>query len=170
MRGLLEFARRRQPELESVDLSAVLAEAIEFLEADLAAAAVRLEWRRPEPIWVRGERSLLLQVFINLLVNALQAVEHKSADRWIEVAQKVGADSVSVSVRDSGPGISADALPRVLDPFFTTRANGTGLGLAVARNIVQQLGGTLEPGNAASGGAVFQVTLPLVERSEPARV
>jgi two-component system sensor histidine kinase HydH len=98
------------------------------------------------------------QVFINVLRNAHQATR-PGADRP-EVALRVEGDLLVVTVRDHGDGLPRGQEERIFDPFFTTRTTGTGLGLAVARRVVELHGGTLTAANHPKGGAVFRIALP----------
>ena len=108
---------------------------------------------------------LLHQVFLNIVMNAEQAVTATRGPGRIEVTTRLGADSgwVIASIRDTGAGIEDDTLPRIFEPFYTTRevGQGTGLGLALAYGIVQEHGGRIAASNHAEGGAVFTVELPI---------
>jgi signal transduction histidine kinase len=112
----------------------------------------------PELPTVCADARRLAQVFLNLLLNAGDAMG--GAGR-VSIAARADADGVAVEVRDSGPGIPPADLPRVLEPFFTTKpaGQGTGLGLAISQGIVESFGGTLSATNAPGGGAVFTVWL-----------
>jgi signal transduction histidine kinase len=104
---------------------------------------------------------------VNLFINALHALETSGPDREIICGIHASDEGVSIEVRDTGPGIPDEILPRIFDPFFTTKSGGqgTGLGLAVARSIIEEQGGRLEAVNAdrsridGRGGAVFHVLL-----------
>ena len=96
---------------------------------------------------------------MNLVINAMQAVGRKGR---IEVAATSGDDSVAVAVRDNGPGIPPEKLVSIFDPYFTTKPEGSGLGLWIAQQIVTAHGGTLKVQNATGQGAVFTMTLPLI--------
>lgn len=141
---------------------------------ELAVRSVRGEARRrgkitlelaPVPA-VRGSRTRLGQVALNLLVNALQAFEpSRVASNAVQV--RLGADGggVLLAVQDNGPGIAPDVLGHIFDPFFTTKEEGgTGLGLAISRQIVQELGGTIEVRSARGEGTTFLVRLPAARR------
>jgi signal transduction histidine kinase len=188
VRNLLDYARRREPKLEPMDLVTVIRGVAEFLEWEMGRAGVVLDLSLPATLVVRGDPNLLHQVFINLLMNALQAVQHIEKDahritvRATHVdtpngrgAWRVGGDAseagqVVVEVSDTGPGIPPDVLPSIFEPFFTTKiGEGTGLGLPVARSIVEEHGGRLEAGNvidhddaagARTRGALFRLILP----------
>ena len=99
-------------------------------------------------------------MLVNLLRNAVQAVP---ADRPPQARVSIENGSLVFTIRDFGPGLPKENEGRVFDPFFTTRTTGTGLGLPVARRIVELHGGRIEAADAPGGGAVFQITLPLRE-------
>ncbi len=145
----------------------------EFLEGEFNRAGVELECETPEEVWVHGDPDLLRQVLVNLLINALQALEPIEGARRVRLSVAAG-DEVVVKVEDNGPGIPDAAMPRIFDPFFTTKPAGTGLGLAVAKNIVEEMGGRMYARNGPEGergrrtgegakspavGAVFEFTL-----------
>jgi signal transduction histidine kinase len=112
---------------------------------------------------VRGNPDRLVQVVLNLLVNARQALA-KTPGARIDVASRVCGEEVELEVRDNGPGIAEDVLDRVFDPFFTTRApdEGTGLGLAIAFDIAREHGGALEVRSQPGHGACFVLRLPVL--------
>lgn len=85
----------------------------------------------------------------------------------LRVVAHAGDDAVEITVADTGPGIAPADRERVFEPFFTTRAEGTGLGLAVAREIVTTGGGTLQASDSAGGGAMLVVSLPRPQRRDP---
>jgi C4-dicarboxylate-specific signal transduction histidine kinase len=109
---------------------------------------------------------LLQQALVNILINAEHAVQ-SSAEKTIRVRTSPGrsANTVAVTIHDSGPGIDDEVLPRIVDPFFTTKdvGQGTGLGLAITYGIVHEHGGTISASTAPEGGAVFRIELPAAE-------
>ncbi len=117
---------------------------------------------------VRADAGRLAQVFLNILVNATQAIpEGDVANNEIRVRTWQDGDGVLVEVRDTGPGIPAEMLPKIFDPFFSTKqtGKGTGLGLAICRDIVAAAGGEISADSIAGQGACFRVRLPRVERT-----
>jgi CheY-like chemotaxis protein len=121
---------------------------------------------------VAGSAARLVQVFVNLLVNAAHAIPPgAAADHRIGITARRRADGrVEVEISDSGPGIPADVKPRMFDPFFTTKPEGigTGLGLPICRSILTAIGGTLEFDSRDGQGTVARVTLPTREASQDA--
>jgi two-component system NtrC family sensor kinase len=172
VRRLLDYARQREPTAEAVDVARVARDAVAFVErqARLANQEVRVTAAHA-PCEVLGDASMLQQVLLNLLTNALDAVEDAGK---VEVAVRCAADPaggpgwVEVVVQDTGVGIPPENLPRVFDPFFTTKAvgKGTGLGLAISQSIVEQHRGVISVESDAPGrGTTVRIRLPrLVQR------
>jgi PAS domain S-box-containing protein len=162
VRGLLDFARRSEPQVARLDLRDVAGESVRFLRGK-QSANVEVEERYPdEPLPILGDRGQLMQVLTNLLLNAYDALE-ASHDGRIVIEARRSEHAAEVEVRDTGPGIPLEALPHVFEPFFTTKpeGRGTGLGLAICDGIVQAHGGTIVARNVPGGGASLLVSLPL---------
>jgi signal transduction histidine kinase len=161
LRGLL---RKGTLEPSSLDINEVIGEVARLVSADAVVrnVSVRLELA-PElpPIW--GDRVQLQQVVLNLLLNGLDAMpDADGGDRSLVLQTiRMGAGSVRVAVRDSGTGIDEAAVDQVFQAFYTTKAAGMGMGLTIARAIVEAHGGRLEAGNNPAGGATFSFTLPV---------
>ena len=147
-------------QLQPVVLQEAVRNALDLLEPELARRQVvsRLD-AGPAPVTVLADPVALEQVIHNLLMNALQALEQVPArTRLLSLA--VAPDG-RLTVQDSGPGIAADVLPRVFEPFFTTRADGLGLGLSLCETLATGMGGQLTVAAATPQGAVFTLALPL---------
>ena len=161
--GLVDFARVRRQETEAVSLYPLIDESWNLVAIDEKAAAVTFINSVTAGDKVLGNADRLVQVFVNLLRNALNAVSNGGE---IHVRsrhlQRGGHSWVCCSVTDNGPGIPAHVLPNVFEAFVSTRldARGTGLGLTVAEGIVTQHGGTISASNQAQGGASLEVMLP----------
>jgi two-component system NtrC family sensor kinase len=112
--------------------------------------------------WVSGDPHQLMQVFLNLILNAEQAIREVRDRGTLRVRLGKDGDSVAATFQDDGPGIPPEILPNIFDPFYTTRrpGRGTGLGLSVCRAILREHGGNVEAASGPGGGAVFTVTLP----------
>ena len=109
---------------------------------------------------VKGDPEDLKEVFFNLILNGIQAVDGDQIERRLTVQARQLHGGVEVRVSDTGPGISAENQDRIFEPFFTTKASGTGLGLAIVKRDVERMGGAIEVANADGAGAVFAVQLP----------
>ena len=113
---------------------------------------------------VHGDRVQLQQVLLNLLLNAMDALDdNPPARRLVTVRARPAGATVEVAVSDTGHGIPADKLLRVFEPFFTSKPNGLGMGLAISRSIIEAHGGRLWAENNEAGGATFTFTLPVAE-------
>jgi signal transduction histidine kinase len=150
-------------ELKDIDLNEVARETMAFLSALAIARDVGLtSFIDTAPLPVKGDRIQLQQVLLNLIVNAIDAMSGMpSAERRIVVSTARDGNSADLSVSDAGPGIPSEKLKKVFEPFFTTKSEGMGMGLSIARSIVEAHGGQLSAKNRAGGGAVFSVMLPL---------
>jgi signal transduction histidine kinase len=171
VRRLLDYARQREPTAEPVDVARVVRDAVGFVERQARLANQEIQVAAAgEPCQVRGDAPMLQQLFLNLLTNALDAVEGGGQVRIAVRCQPDGAGGagwVEVLVRDTGIGIPPETLRRVFDPFFTTKAvgKGTGLGLAISQSIVEQHGGSIELTSPGRGqGATVRVRLPRLPR------
>jgi len=165
---LLLLRRREQEDRSAVDLNDVAGHVVRTRREERGTpVTLRLEPGLPA---VRGDRSQLEQVVSQLLLNAEQAVaEATPTTAPIEVRTRRDGDEVVLEVEDRGPGIADEDLPRIWDPFWTTRAegSGTGLGLSVVHSVVTQHGGFVEARNVAGGGARLTVRLPALGDAPP---
>lgn len=157
--SMLRFARTSDEQFRPVDLVEVVDEALR-LAALQRQVRVRVD-RRGGPVpRVLGNAERLVQVLLNLFLNARQALTERD-DGTIEAETTTEGDHVLVRIRDNGPGIPPEIEQRIFDPFFTTRApdSGTGLGLSIAFDIVREHGGTLEMTTEVGSGTCFTVRL-----------
>lgn len=155
---LRNFARRPGDKTGPVALKPVIDDALELMASRLSDIEVIYVPPMNE-VWARGGRVRLQQVVVNLLGNALDAMEQVAGPR-IEITL-TGGDAPQIAVRDIGPGLSAEAMTQVFDPFFTTKepGQGLGLGLSISFNIIGDFGGRLSAENHEGGGAIFRMTL-----------
>jgi two-component system sensor histidine kinase HupT/HoxJ len=162
VQGLKRFSAVDREERLRTELNAVIERAIHWV-CKGTAPQFDVHWVPGPPCWVLGSAGQLLQVLMNLIQNAYDAAAGAGAARpalWI--AMQRDAASVTLQLRDNGPGIAPEHLTRLFDPFFTTKpvGTGTGLGLSISYGIVEQHGGRLHGANTAEGGAVFTLVLP----------
>jgi len=158
--SLLNFSRTSTTEVGRVDLNRVVQETLSLLEHQLLKAGIQVETRlEPALHSVDGNGGKLQQVLLNLVINARDAMESGGT---LKITTANDGGLVSIDVADTGHGISPEHLPRIYDPFFTTKAarKGTGLGLSVTYGIVQEHGGTIEVFARPEGGSRFRVELP----------
>jgi signal transduction histidine kinase len=165
---LVDFARRRQQHMEPVALQPLVEEAWGLVGIDERAADIRFHNDVRASDQIVGNADRLIQVFVNLLRNALNAIKSSSGGEQgdIRVCSRGltwnAQHWIAVTVEDNGPGIPPELLPEMFEAFVTTRldARGTGLGLAVAEGIVTQHGGTITASNRKQGGACIEVRFP----------
>jgi two-component system cell cycle sensor histidine kinase/response regulator CckA len=171
VRDLKTFSRGDDDALGPVDLFAAIDAACSMAGNEIKHRARLVKEYAPEARWVRGNDGKLAQVFVNLLVNAAQAIPDGDAGHnliSIRAALR-GPGTAIVEVRDTGSGIAAEHLPRLFDPFFTTKSKavGTGLGLAVCHNIVRAHGGAMEVESTPGKGSCFRLVLAACEPPRP---
>jgi C4-dicarboxylate-specific signal transduction histidine kinase len=160
VREFRRFLRREAGARERLVVRELLASTIELLRREYADAAVRLTWQvAPGTPPVQAERVLLQQVCVNLLQNALEAVRGRPGAEVLLRAREVGA-GVRLTVADNGPGFAPAIRSTAFEPFVTARASGMGMGLAIARRIVEAHGGHVAIGRVPGAGAAVSVWLP----------
>ena len=162
--SLVDFSKVRKQSTEPAAVGALIEESWALVAIDARAAGVHFENHVPASERVMGNPDRLVQVFVNVLRNALNALDSPGGriDVHFRHVVRGGRPGVAIDVEDNGPGIPAEVLPEIFDAFVTTRldANGTGLGLTVAQGIVTQHGGTITASNRKEGGARLEVWLP----------
>lgn len=162
IRRIRDLTRKSDSHYEDLDLESVVADSLALLDREIHSQQVQLsrkvEGRSPK---VSGDRIQLQQVLINLIMNSLQAlVGCKDLPRELHVRIH-GKDSlVVVEVRDNGPGIDPQHLALLFDAFFTTKADGMGIGLSICRSIIELHGGRIWADSQPNGGATFSFSLP----------
>ncbi|MGD2217035.1 MAG: ATP-binding protein, partial [Gemmatimonadales bacterium] len=161
--GALRVARSGSVTLEPVDIRGPLEAAIHSAEPELKAHGGTLESELggADPLWVKGDAPALEQLFLNLLLNAAQALDQGGR---VEVTVGRYPGGVSISIRDTGRGIPLENIERVVEPFFSTRPEGTGLGLAIAQRIATAHGGELEIVSTPGAGTTVRLRLPQATR------
>ena len=161
--SLVDFSKVREQAMEPTAVRPLIEEAWSLVAIDEKASSVEFHNRAREQDRVIGNSDRLLQVFVNLLRNALNAVDSAGViDVETRRGTRNGRPSIITTIEDNGPGIPAHVLPDIFDAFVTTRldARGTGLGLTVSEGIITQHGGTISASNRRQGGACLEVCLP----------
>ncbi|MGJ4939035.1 sensor histidine kinase [Bradyrhizobium sp. HKCCYLS1011] len=165
IRRIRVLLRKAPFQLKPLDLNEVARDAMRFLSALAVAREVNLTSYLPTPLPVSGDEIQLQQVILNLVVNAMDAMsEMPSAERNITVTTAHVGSSARLSVSDRGPGIAVEHVHEIFEPFFSTKREGMGMGLSIARTIVEAHGGKLWAENKAPRGAIFYVELPLASK------
>jgi signal transduction histidine kinase len=163
IRRLRSLLKRAPFEAKEIDLNDAVAETLDLVSGLVHAQEVTLDSVLvPEILQVKGDRIQLQQVLLNLIVNAADAMVHlDTSQRKIVVRTAHNSDSAEIEIADNGPGIPPERLNEVFEPFFTTKSNGMGMGLSIARTIIEVHGGEISVENQAGRGALFRIRLPL---------
>lgn len=160
VQGILNFAREGTPSYQAFDMTKLLHDTVDLLRHRLEVEKLQVEVQIADALTMVGDPNLLQQVFVNVLLNAIQAVPGGSV---IQIKARQDGENIFVEILDNGPGINDANLSQVLDPFFTTKpeGDGTGLGLSVSYGIVKEHGGEIRLENRAEGGVRVLVQLPI---------
>ncbi len=153
-----------------LDINGVVGEVAQLVKSDMASRHVPMSLELASGLpRVRGDRVQLQQVVLNVVLNGIEAMrEANGRDPALAIRTfGAGAQSVTVAVEDAGPGIDLRDVERIFEPLYTTKREGLGMGLAIARTIIQAHGGQLRASNNAAGGATFEFTLPAAGNPRP---
>jgi two-component system NtrC family sensor kinase len=165
VKNLLDFSRSERPSFTDLSIAVVIDSTVKLVKNQIMVAGIGLERNLPEVVPdIRGNLRNLQHVFLNLLLNAIQAMPGGGS---IEIAvSQDSSDYIRVDVKDTGTGIKPENLEHIFDPFFTTKGvgRGTGLGLSVTYSIVKAHGGYIEVGSEVNVGTTFSVFLPVEKR------
>jgi two-component system NtrC family sensor kinase len=192
VKNLLSFARPPMPNLTNVNVNEVMEKIAAFLTPQFGKNRVKLykEYADDLPL-VSGDPELLQQVFLNIILNGVQAMQDGGGEMWIRTKVELVPDNalhrlghggemdvpngkgetrheaVVISITDTGKGISQENLEKIFNPFFTTRQQGTGLGLSITQKIIEQHGGGITVDSSPGAGTTFAIYLPVVRDSSP---
>ncbi len=160
---LREFIRQRQPKPTPCEMTSLIKTAIDIVQPQLDEARVLIGCSKEVPsIVIDTDKTLLVQALVNLLRNAIDAVRDQPVDRRrISLCVIAGdSDEFIFSIADTGPGLSTEVKNKIFTPFFTTKADGLGLGLSICRSVAAAHGGNLWAENNPEGGVTFYLSLP----------
>ena len=161
--SFLDFARPRALNFRTIEVESVFDSVLGLAEHAVDGASITLKRQVPPGLVLDCDPEQLKQVLLNLVINAIQAMPNGGE---VVMSASAEAGNAVIQVRDQGCGVSEEEMEHLYDPFFTTKENGTGLGLPVAHQIVAQLGGVLAARNNADRGMTFSVQLPQHNRSQ----
>ena len=165
VQNLLEFSRPASPQKKAIDLSTIVERTLQLHEHSLRRNQVQVDFTpRTDLPQIVGDANQLIQVFLNLISNAEQAIHEVRDSGRIQIRLSQAGDNVVVTVQDDGVGISPEGMPKLFDPFYTTKrpGGGTGLGLSICLSIAREHGGTIQAESLPGGGSAFSVYLPAV--------
>jgi two-component system, NtrC family, sensor histidine kinase HydH len=155
----LDFARPRPPKYQTIDVNSLFTSVLQLADHAVGRKGVQLRKEAPPALPpVEGDPEMIKQMLVNLLINAIQAMPDGGE---VLLSAEVRDRKLAIRVRDEGRGIAPEIRDKIFDPFFTTKDGGTGLGLAVAHQIVEQHGGVLRVEANETGGTTFSALLPV---------
>jgi len=157
------FVKKAPPSKDAIDINEAILEVVAITRAEVGKHGAAIQMRLAENLpRIGGDRVQLQQVMINLIINAIQAMSDVEGERTLHIStEHNGLKEVRVSVRDSGPGVAAENLPHLFEPFYTTKPSGMGMGLSISRSIIEDHGGRLWASKHEPRGALFQFTIPV---------
>jgi len=173
--NLLLFTTQKHPMMRKINLHRIVKEVLRFSDPIIKQEDISLsvKYSSIEPC-VRGDAEMLKQVFLNILLNAIQAMTDGGRLEIETVVSPLrledGVRSVEVRISDTGAGITMDNLKKIFDPFFSTRERGSGLGLAIVHNIIHAHSGSIDVESREKEGTVFSITLPLIQEARKPEV
>ena len=165
VQNLMYFSRPPAPGKSQVDLNELVERTLHLHAYSLRKNNITVDFLKEQRLpQVMGDPHQLMQVFLNLILNAEQAIREARDKGTLRIRLGKTDRGVSVTFQDDGPGIAADILPNIFDPFYTTKrpGRGTGLGLSICKAVLKEHSGNIEASSAPGGGAVFTVTLPMI--------
>ena len=168
VQNLLEFSRPASPQKKPLDVNVLIERTLQLQDHSLRRNQIVVDFQPQEDLpAVLGDGNQLIQVLLNLVTNAEQAIKEVRETGHIRIRSVKQASRISVSVEDDGVGIQPEAMPRIFDPFYTTKrpGGGTGLGLSICMSIIREHGGNLDAKALPAGGSVFTVELPVLSLS-----
>jgi len=164
---LLSFARPRKPEFARQSINEIISGLVSFCQQPSVAGSHQITYRPGSDVPpVEVDRDQISQALLNMVLNALRVMTEPGVVTISTIATAEGG--LEVRVRDTGPGIPTEDLPRIFDAFYTTRSKGTGLGLAISRSVIIRHGGALDVASTGPAGTEFRFSLPATSPGEGA--
>jgi len=163
VQNLLKFSRPGSAQKKLLDVNNLIERTLQLHEHSLRRNNIEVDFRPDTGLpGILGDANQLIQVFLNLVTNAEKAIREVHESGRLTIRQGRSGDRISITFQDDGVGIRPEALPRLFDPFYTTKrtGGGTGLGLSICMSIVREHGGLIEAEALPAGGSAFTVTLP----------
>jgi two-component system sensor histidine kinase HydH len=156
--SMLQFSRQREPDFIAVDMEGLIDKTVSLMESDFKSHNISLHTDIEGDVQIEADPDMLLQVLLNLLRNSIHATPNEGN---VTLSVNRSGETVRIQVKDTGKGMTENERDKMFDPFFTTRKKGTGLGLAVSHQIVEQHDGHFETESNPGEGTTITIILPL---------
>ena len=172
VQSIRNLVRRRDDQREMIDMAALITETVSLLRQEMDRHQIQLQTQLPASLpTIEGERVKLQQLLLNLILNAIDALE--TIDRQpriirIESLDTPTKDALEIHISDNGTGLHPDRLTRIFDPFVTTKTDGIGLGLPICKSIIEAHGGEISVSASGPEGTTFSIRLPKQRKGRPA--
>ncbi len=166
--NFMKFSRPGALQMDAVDMAKLIDQIVSLMQYEAESQGITIDVAVPSSVPpVIGDATQISQVLVNILVNAFQAMpEGGTCSIAVRMVDREGTQWCELAVRDTGQGIAKEDLPHLFEPFYTTKATGTGLGLAVAYRIIQDHGGTIDVASTPGHGTTVTVQLPVTGKPE----
>ncbi len=166
IKRVIDFSKMSTPKFRPTDANKAVNEAIELSLTSLRKAGIKLQVSLAEgPLQCFADPQLIKQVALNLINNAAQALEENKTEKIIKISTSAINKNIIIAIVDSGPGVKQEIRQKIFDPFFSTRKDGSGIGLSIVQRIVTDHQGIISVSENRYGGATFQIELPVEKRS-----
>jgi len=158
----MDYAKPSEMKLTLIDINEPFTDAIKLSAVTMRKSDIRTETFLTNDLpLMHADKSLMETVVLNLINNAIDAMKTMESDKKIAFVSLFQDDSIIIQVSDSGPGVPEEIKDKILDPYFTTKQEGTGIGLSLCYRITMDHGGSIDVFQGKLGGAEFRITLPI---------
>ena len=162
IRRVMDFAKPSEPKLTLIDINEPIADAINLTAVTMRKSGIKIEKSLADDLpRSYADENLIEEMVLNLLNNAAEAMKSMESGKKIVVATFVEGEQIIIRVSDSGPGVPQKIRDKIFDPYFTTKHEGTGIGLSLCHRIINDHGGSLAVSDSEIGGAEFQIEIPI---------
>jgi PAS domain S-box-containing protein len=162
IRRVMDFSKHSEPNFVITDINKPIKEALNLSEVTLRKRGIKIEKALSSDLPLcRADPNLIEQVILNLITNAIEAMQDMSKEKKLRITSSMGKNCILIMVSDSGPGVHLAMKDQVFDPFYSTKNNGTGIGLSISNRIIMDHGGYMDISESRWGGAEFRIELPL---------
>ena len=162
IRRVMDFAKPGEPKLTLIDINEPVTDAIGLTAVTMRKSGIKIEASLTSDLpWTYADKNLIEEMVLNLLNNAAEAMKTMEAGKKVGVTTFIAGDHIVIQVSDSGPGVPEEIRDQIFDPYFTTKHEGTGIGLSLCHRIINDHGGSVTVSDSEFGGAEFRIEIPI---------